>query len=78
MSDGNLFKYGGRRGDSLPMFTNGECGMWMNSSAYYGSISIAGRNSNFGQTMLPLDTGVADAAAELDHRRRDPVGAGRA
>ena len=25
-----LFKYGGRRGDSLPMFTNGECGMWMN------------------------------------------------
>ena len=35
---GNLFTYGGRRGDSLPLFTNGECGMWMNSSAYYGSI----------------------------------------
>lgn len=55
------FVYGGRRGDSLPLFTNGECGMWMNSSAYYGSIkSQAG--FNFGQTMLPLDTSVADAA----------------
>ncbi len=60
MSDGNLFVYGGRRGDSLPMFTNGECGMWMNSSAYYGSISSQAE-FEFGQTMLPLDTAVADA-----------------
>ncbi|GAA6196554.1 sn-glycerol-3-phosphate ABC transporter substrate-binding protein UgpB [Pseudophaeobacter arcticus] len=60
MTEGNLFKYGGRRGDSLPMFTNGECGMWMNSSAYYGSMkSQAG--FEFGQTMLPLDTNLADA-----------------
>ena len=60
MQDGKLFVYGGRRGDSLPMFTNGECGMWMNSSAYYGSIkSQAG--FNFGQTMLPLDSALADA-----------------
>ena len=50
--EGNLFKYGGRRGDSLPMFTNGECGMWMNSSAYYGSIKSQAK-FNFGQTMLP-------------------------
>jgi len=55
----NLFAYGGRRGDSLPMFTNGECGMWMNSSAYYGSIKKQAK-FNFGQTMLPLDTDVAD------------------
>lgn len=60
MSEGGLFKYGGRRGDSLPMFTNGECGMWMNSSAYYGSIKSQAE-FNFGQTMLPLDTGVKDA-----------------
>ena len=60
MSEGNLFKYGGRRGDSLPMFTNGECGMWMNSSAYYGSIRSQAE-FNFAQTMLPLDTSVADA-----------------
>ncbi len=60
MSNDNHFKYGGRRGDSLPLFTNGECGMWMNSSAYYGSIkSQAG--FEFGQTMLPLDTAAADA-----------------
>ncbi|MEX0280656.1 MAG: sn-glycerol-3-phosphate ABC transporter substrate-binding protein UgpB [Arenibacterium sp.] len=60
MSEGNLFKYGGRRGDSLPMFTNGECGMWMNSSAYYGSIKSQAEFA-FGQTMLPLDTSLADA-----------------
>jgi len=60
MQEGNLFQYGGRRGDSLPLFTNGECGMWMNSSAYYGSIKGQAK-FNFGQTMLPLDTKAASA-----------------
>jgi len=58
MQADKLFVYGGRRGDSLPMFTNGECGMWMNSSAYYGSI-VSQAEFEFGQTMLPLDTSVA-------------------
>ncbi|MFT5115102.1 MAG: sn-glycerol 3-phosphate transport system substrate-binding protein [Parasphingorhabdus sp.] len=58
-SKDGLFKYGGRRGDSLSMFTNGECAMWMNSSAYYGSIKKQAK-FEFGQTMLPLDTNVAD------------------
>ena len=58
-SKDSLFTYGGRRGDSLSMFTNGECGMWMNSSAYYGSIKKQAK-FDFGQTMLPLDTAVAD------------------
>lgn len=57
-SKGNLFTYGGRRGDSLPMFTNGECGMWMNSSAYYGGIKKQAK-FEFGQSMLPLDTKLA-------------------
>lgn len=56
----NLFQYGGRRGESLPMFTNGECAMWMNSSAYYGSISQQAK-FNYGQAMLPLNTDVAAA-----------------
>ncbi len=60
MQADNKFVYGGRRGDSLPMFTNGECGMWMNSSAYYGSIKSQAK-FEFGQTMLPLDTKLADA-----------------
>ncbi len=47
-----LFDYGGRRGDSLPKFTNGECGMWLNSSAYYGSIKSQAK-FEFGQSMLP-------------------------
>lgn len=60
MQEDKLFVYGGRRGDSLPMFTNGECGMWMNSSAYYGSM-VSQAEFDFAQTMLPLDTGVASA-----------------
>jgi len=60
MSDGGLFVYGGRRGDSLPMFTNGECGMWINSSAYYGGIKKQAE-FEFAQAMLPLDTEVASA-----------------
>ena len=59
--ESGIFKYGGRRGDSLSLFTSGECGMWMNSSAYYGSIKDQAK-FNFGQTMLPLDTDVADSA----------------
>jgi len=53
------FVYGGRDGASLPMFTNGECGMWLNSSAYYGSIKSQAK-FDFGQAMMPLDTLVAD------------------
>ena len=59
-SKSGLFKYGGRRGDSLSMFTNGECAMWMNSSAYYGSIESQAK-FEYGQSMLPLDT---EAASE--------------
>lgn len=54
-----LFDYGGRRGDSLPLFVNGKCGMWINSSAYYASIQQQA-DFAFGQTMLPLDTAVAE------------------
>ncbi|MCP4769652.1 MAG: sn-glycerol-3-phosphate ABC transporter substrate-binding protein UgpB [Gammaproteobacteria bacterium] len=60
-SKDKLFTYGGRRGDSLSMYTNGECGMWMNSSAYYGSIKKQAK-FDFGQTMLPLDTDVSSKA----------------
>ena len=55
-----VFVYGGRRGDSLPKFTNGECAMWLNSSAYYGSIKKQAK-FKFGQAMLPLDTNAAKA-----------------
>lgn len=61
MSEDGSFVYAGRRGDSLPMFTNGECGMWMNSSAYYGSMKSQAE-FDFAQTMLPVDTSIASAA----------------
>ncbi len=54
------FIYGGRRGDSLSMFTNAECGMWMNSSAYYGSIKKQAK-FDFGQSMLPFYPDVISA-----------------
>ena len=47
-----MFKYGGRRGDSLALFTTGECAMWMNSSAYYASIKAQAK-FDFSQSMLP-------------------------
>lgn len=54
------FKYGGRRGDSLPLFTSGECALWMNSSAYYADMKEQAEFT-FGQTMLPLNTAAAEA-----------------
>ncbi|MGC1439216.1 MAG: sn-glycerol-3-phosphate ABC transporter substrate-binding protein UgpB [Burkholderiaceae bacterium] len=53
-----LFDYGGRRGDSLPKFVNGECPMWLNSSAYYGAIAKQAK-FEFGQAMLPYYPEVA-------------------
>lgn len=47
-----VFDYGGRRGESLPKFTTGECGMWINSSAYYASINEQAEFA-FGQAFLP-------------------------
>ena len=58
MEDGT-FKYGGRRGESLPLFTTGECAMWMNSSAYYASIKDQAE-FEFGQAMLPYSASVVD------------------
>ena len=53
------FEYGGRRGDSLPLFTSGECAMWMSSSAYYAGIKEQAE-FKFGQAMLPLNAEVAE------------------
>ena len=58
--ENGTFKYGGRRGDSLPLFTGGECALWMNSSAYYASIKDQAE-FEFGQSMLPLNTDAAEA-----------------
>ncbi|MDF1719015.1 MAG: sn-glycerol-3-phosphate ABC transporter substrate-binding protein UgpB [Antarcticimicrobium sp.] len=61
MGKEGLFGYGGRRGDSRGMFVNGETALWINSSAYYGGFKTDITDFEFGQTMLPLDTAVADA-----------------
>ena len=53
------FKYGGRRGESLPLFTQGECALWINSSAYYADMQEQA-DFAFGQAMLPLNTEAAE------------------
>lgn len=55
------FVYGGRRGDSRAQFVGGETALWINSSAHYGGFKKDITEFEFGQTMLPLDTAVADA-----------------
>jgi len=61
MQKDGSFTYGGRRGDSLAMFTNGDCGMWINSSAYYGSIKGQAK-FDYAQSMMPFDSKVTKAA----------------
>ncbi|GGH37010.1 carbohydrate ABC transporter substrate-binding protein, CUT1 family [Cribrihabitans marinus] len=61
MGKEGLFAYGGRRGDSRAQFVNGETALWINSSAYYGGFKNDIKDFEFSQTMLPLDTEVADA-----------------
>jgi len=58
MQKDGSFTYGGRRGESLAMFTNGDCGMWINSSAYYGSIKGQAK-FKYAQAMMPFDSSVA-------------------
>lgn len=63
IKDSNNFVYGGRRGDSLPLYLSQKCPMWLNSSAYYGYIS---QNATFdiGMAMLPYD----DKVLEKPHK----------
>ena len=51
-SKDNVFKYGGRRGDGQALFTNGECVMYMQSSAGYAGIKKTAK-FEFGTGMLP-------------------------
>jgi sn-glycerol 3-phosphate transport system substrate-binding protein len=48
----NLFRYGGRRSDSAPLFYSGECAIYMNSSAAQAGVA-ANTNFEFGVSMLP-------------------------
>ncbi|MBT3786049.1 extracellular solute-binding protein, partial [bacterium] len=48
-----IFDYGGRRSDAAPKFYNGECAMYINSSASYSPIRENVRTFQFGVSMLP-------------------------
>lgn len=56
----NIFRYGGRRGDGNPLFTEGKAAMLLNSSAYYGGLRKAAK-FEFGTAQLPLDSEVRSA-----------------
>lgn len=55
-----IFKYGGRRSDSAPLFYSGECAMYMNSSAAYAGVK-GNVDFPFGVSMLPYWEGEAGA-----------------
>jgi sn-glycerol 3-phosphate transport system substrate-binding protein len=61
MGNDGLFVYGGRQDDSRAMFVNGETVLWIGSSANYGEFTKVITGFEFAQTMMPLDTAVADA-----------------
>ncbi|MEX2534354.1 MAG: sn-glycerol-3-phosphate ABC transporter substrate-binding protein UgpB [Trueperaceae bacterium] len=61
MTENNAFVYAGREGAGQPMFLNQECVFWFNSSAGYGAVNT-GAEFEFGQTMMPVDTGVREEA----------------
>jgi sn-glycerol 3-phosphate transport system substrate-binding protein len=56
------FDYGGRRGDANPKFNNGECGMFLASSAAYaGFVQGTKGKFEFGITMMPYWPDVSGA-----------------
>ena len=71
-----VFDYSGRGQSAEPRFQNGECGIFIGSSATRADIL---RNAKFevGYGMLPYWPDVAGRAAKQHHRRRDLVGAAR-
>jgi sn-glycerol 3-phosphate transport system substrate-binding protein len=57
-----LFDYGGRRGDSRPKFINGECGVWIASSAARAAVTAESKGKfEFGMGTLPYWPDVAGA-----------------
>ncbi len=48
-----VFNYGGRRGDSAPLFYNQECAMYMQSSAAYAGVKANVKDFEFGIAFLP-------------------------
>ena len=56
-----VFKYGGRRSDSAPLFYSGECAMYMNSSAAYAGVKNNAKDFEFGVAKLPYWPDVAGA-----------------
>jgi len=56
-----VFKYGGRRSDSAPLFYSGECAMYMNSSAAQAGVRANAKDFEFGVAMLPYWPDVAGA-----------------
>ncbi len=60
LTNDDLFRYGGRRGDSQALFTSGECAAYFNSSAGYAGIKRT-TDFEFGIGMLPYWPEVASA-----------------
>lgn len=57
IKDSGNFMYGGRESDSMSLFVNQKCPMWLGSSASYSGIASAAK-FKFGNAMMPYDQDV--------------------
>ena len=70
------YDYSGRASASEGRFTSGECPIFLTSSGFYGNVK-ANAKFEFTSVPMPYYPGRRRRSAELDHRRRFPVGDGR-
>jgi len=70
------FDYSGRDSRSEGRFTSGECAIFLNSSGFYGNVK-ANAKFDYASAPMPYYPERPGRSAELDHRRRIPVGHGR-
>ena len=72
-----IFVYAGREGKPNPKFTTGECPMIMGSAGSAGGFAAGDEGRAVRHHHAAVLRGREGRAAELDHRRRDAVGAER-
>lgn len=60
IKDSGNFVYGGRQSESMSLFINQECAMWLGSSASYSSINEQAKFA-FGNAMMPYDQDMVKA-----------------
>ena len=72
MAKDGTFKYAGRDNQPDQLLVSGKAGIHFNSSGMRGDM-VKSAKFDWGEALLPYDPELIKAAAEFDHRRREPV-----